>query len=234
MTTPVEHVEFPNILTPAAQQTTTVNQRIYSGGNVIVSDYQSGEKIIFGDVYTTSFYDGAGNFFVGSSTGALVIQNAPDKVIDLQDVAGNDFLKAYSATAAGVIDGRGLTGFEVINGSSGSDAIFAGDGGSQLWGGLDVASDTLIGGDGTDIFIGGGTQGADVILNAASTDIVHLNDATLNDIIATEENNGAIAVAFNTGNVIGVQSTELFSATFMLADGSAYRYNHAAKTWQSA
>ena len=232
MTTPVEHVEFPNISTPSTQSTT--NQRIYSGGNQIISDYQSGEKIIFNEIYTGSFYDGTGNFFVGSSTGALVIQNSADKVIDLSDAAGNSFVKAYSATTAGIIDGRGLTGFEIINGSSGSDAIFAGDGGSQLWGGLDVSADVLIGGNGTDIVVGGRTQGADVILNASSDDIVYLDDATLSDIIATEENNGAIAVAFNTGNVVGVQSSELLSATFMLADGSAYRYNHATRNWQSA
>ena len=237
LTTPVEHVEFPNVLTPSTQPTTTqptANQRIYSGGNQIISDYTSGEKIVFSEVYTGSFYDGAGNYCVGSSTGALVIQNAMDKVIDLSDVAGNDFVKAYAATTAGVIDGRGLAGFEIINGSAGADAIFAGDGGSQLWGGADYVQDIMVGGGGTDIFISGRTQGADIVLNASSTDIVHLNDATLSDIIATEENNGAIAIAFNTGNVIGVQSSELLSSTFMLADGSQYRYNHSTKNWQNA
>ena len=225
LTTPVEHVEFPNILKPSAQQTTattqpTANQRIYNGGNQVISDYQSGEKIIFAEVYTGSFYDAERNYCVGSSTGALVIQNASDKVIDLSDSAGNSVIKAYAASSAGVIDGRGLAGFEIINGSAGADAIFAGDGGSQLWGGADFASDTLIGGGGTDIFIGGRTQGADIVLNASSTDIVHLNDATLSDIIATEENNGVIAVAFNTGNVIAV-------------DGSIYRFNHVTKNWQT-
>ena len=237
LTTPVEHVEFPNVLTPSTQLTTTTqptaNQHVYSGGNQVVSDYQSGEKIVFGEVYTGSFYDGAGNYCVGSSTGALVIQNAMDKVIDLSDVAGNDFVKAYAATTAGVIDGRGLAGFEIINGSAGADAIFAGDGGSQLWGGADYVQDIMVGGGGTDIFISGRTQGADIVLNASSTDIVHLNDATLSDIIATEENNGVIAVAFNTGNVIAVQSSEALSATFMLTDGSMYRFNHVTKNWQT-
>ena len=228
--------EFMNGLMPSTQQTTTqptANQRIYAGGNQIVSDYQSGEKIVFSEVYMGSFYDGAGNYCVGSSTGALVIQNAMDKVIDLSDVAGNDFVKAYAATTAGVIDGRGLAGFEIINGSAGADAIFAGDGGSQLWGGADYVQDIMVGGGGTDIFISGRTQGADIVLNASSTDIVHLNDATLSDIIATEENNGVIAVAFNTGNVIAVQSSEALSATFMLTDGSMYRFNHVTKNWQT-
>ena len=219
--------EVMNALTPATQQTAEIqpaaNQRVYAGGNQIISDYTSGEKIIFNAAYTGSFYDDAGNYCVGSSTGALVIQNAVDKVIDLSDGAGNSVIKAYAATTAGVIDGRGLIGFELINGSAGTDAIFAGDGGSQMWGGYDVAADVLVGGGGTDIF-----------LNASSADIVHLNDATLSDIIATEENNGSIAIAFNTGNVVGVQSSELLSATVMLADGAAYRFNHANKSWQTA
>ena len=133
-----------------------------------------------------------------------------------------------------MIDGRGIAGFELINGSAGSDTIFAGDGGSQLWGGADVAADALFGGGGADIFVGGRTQGADVFLNASSTDVVHLNDATLGDIVATAEDNGVVAVAFNTGNVIAAQSAELLSSAFVLSDGSAYRYNHANKSWQSA
>ena len=95
-------------------------------------------------------------------------------------------------------------------------------------------ADTLVGGNGSDIFIGGKTQGADIFLNASSTDIVHLNDATLSDIIATEENNGAIAIAFNNGNAVAVQSSEPLSAAVMFADGSAYRFNHTNKSWQSA
>ena len=123
---------------------------------------------------------------------------------------------------------------EIINGSAGTDIIYAGDGSSQLWGGNGDDGDILVGGNGSDIFIGGKTQGADIFLNASSTDIVHLNDATLSDIIATEENNGNIAIAFNNGNAVGIQSTEPLSAAVMLADGSAYRYNHTNKSWQSA
>ncbi len=214
--------------------TTSTRQHVYTGGNQVISDYAAGEKIVFGATYTGAFYDGNGDFFAGSTTGALVVQNAMNKVVDLTDAAGNAFVKAYAATTAGIIDGRGLGGFEVINGSAGADAIYAGDGGSQLWGGADVASDAMMGGGGTDIFIGGKNQGADYFLNASSADIVHLNDSTLSDIVATAEENGTIGIAFNTGNVIAVQSSEALSATVMLADGSAYKYNHANKSWQSA
>ena len=232
--TSTSEVNIPNLDFSSMTTVQVINRRVYSGGNQIISDYQSGEKIIFAEVYTGSFYDAEGNYCVGSSTGALVIQNSVDKVVDFIDVNGNDLLKAYAASTAGVIDGRGLGGFEVINGANGADAIFAGDGGSQLWGGYDVAADTLVGGGGTDIFIGGKNQGADVFLNASSADIVHLNDASLSDIVSTAENNGAIAIAFSTGNVVGVQSSEALSAKFILADGAAYQFNHANKSWQNA
>ena len=158
-----------------------------------------------------------------------------DKVIDMVDSEGNAFAKAYAATNPGLIDGRGIAGYEIIAGSdAGADLIFAGDGGSQLWGGAGIASDTLIGGGGTDIFVGGKYQGADVFGNASAYDVVYLNDTTLSDIVATAEQNGVITVAFNTGNVIAVYSSQTLSSAFVLADGSAWRFNHATKSWQSA
>ena len=52
--------------------------------------------------------------------------------------------------------------------------------------------------------------------------------------LAAAESNGVIALAFNTGNVIAVQSSEALSSAFVLADGSAYRFNHATQSWQGA
>ena len=205
--------------------TTGGSVRIYAGGDQVISDYVSGDQIIFG----------GGNFALTSPTGTLFIQNANDKIIDFTDGAGNPYAKAYAATNPGVIDGRGLAGYEVITGSDfGSDWLYAGDGGSQLWGGSGFGQDILTGGGGADIFIGGKNQGADVIFNAGSADMVNLNDATLSDIVAASEANGVIALAFNNGNAVAIQSSEVLSAAFVLADGSAYRYNHAAKVWQNA
>ena len=165
----------------------------------------------------------------------MVIENAPDKVIDLTDAAGNSVMKAYTSSTPGPIDGRGLGGYQIINGSAaGSNIIFAGDGGSQLWGGDGFSSDVLFGGAGTDVFIGGATQGADFFANTSAADIVNFNDAGLSDIVATAEVNGVLMIGFTTGNIVSVQSTEPLSAAFQLADGSAYRFNHVTKQWQPA
>ena len=206
---------------------------VYAGGDQVISNY-AGEQIMLGTAPTGAFF-GGGNFALTSATGTLFIANANDKLISFTDGAGNPYAKAYAATAAGVIDGRGLAGYEVITGSDwGGDVIYAGDGSSQLWGGNGFDTDILTGGGGTDIFIGGRTQGSDIFLNASSADMVNLNDATLSDIVAASEANGVIALAFNTGSTVAVQSSELLSSAFVLADGSAYRYNHVTQSWQGA
>ena len=228
---PNSTVDLMSNWTTSTQPTTA--QRVYTGGNQVVSDYQAGEKIVLGTLPTSgTFVDG--NFVLTSASGSLVVENAANKVVEFTDGNGNDFIKAYAATNPGTIDGRGLAGFEIINGSEGNDFIYAGDGGSQLWGGSSAASDWLEGGAGTDIFVGGRYQGADIFNNAEAKDEVHLNDATLSDIIATAEQNGLVAISFNNGNSVAIQSTEALSAAVVLADGSAWRYNHAARTWQNA
>lgn len=233
----VEDISYTAPTTPAATATTSTpivsSSYVYAGGDQVISNY-AGEQIMLGTAPTGAFF-GGGNFALTSATGTLFIQNANDKLISFTDGAGNPYAKAYAATAAGVIDGRGLAGYEVITGSDwGGDVIYAGDGSSQLWGGNGSGADVLTGGGGADIFVGGKTQGSDVFFNASSADVVNLNDATLSDIVAAAESNGVIALAFNTGNVIAVQSSEALSSAFVLADGSAYRFNHATKSWQGA
>ena len=184
--------------------------------------------------FTGATFDGNGNFVVQSTTGVMVIENVTDQVIDLTDAAGNN-VKAYTTSTAGIVDGRGLTGYQIINGSAaGPNIIMAGDGGSQLWGGFGYSADLLVGGAGVDIFTGGRFQGADVFANTSSADIVNLNDANLSDIVATAEINGVVMIGFNTGNIVSIQSTEAISAAVALADGTAWRFNHVTKSWQPA
>ncbi|MBR0287362.1 MAG: hypothetical protein IJQ82_00115, partial [Selenomonadaceae bacterium] len=178
-------------------------------------------------------YDGADNLLIGSSTGALAIENAVDKIFDVSDASGKAIVKAYLSGEAGIVDGRGLEGYEIIHGSLGEDLIYAGDYGSQLWGNADNAVDSLVGGAGSDFFVGGMNQGADLFFNVSSADAINLNDATLENIVATYENEDKIAIAFDNGNIIGVQSSEALSGAFVLADGSIYRYNHINRTWQN-
>ena len=211
---------------------TAESENNYNGGDKIISDY-SGQAINFNDTFVVSAFNN-GNFLVQSSTGTLTIENVADKIIDLRDANGNVFVKAYTPSQAGLIDGRGISGFEIIEGSSaGTDVIFAGDGGSSLWGGAGTDADALVGGAGTDIFVGGRGHGNDNIFNASSGDIVDLIDASLRDIVATLGTDNGIAIGFNTGYVLNIQSTDTLSAGISLADGSSWRFNHSTKTWQN-
>ncbi|MBR4384347.1 MAG: hypothetical protein IKP64_12415, partial [Selenomonadaceae bacterium] len=205
---------------------------IYTGGNKTISNY-AGQAVTLG-AFTGANFSGS-NFVVNSSSGTLTIQNVTNKVVDLRDGRGNAFIKAYTPSAAGVIDWRGVSGYEIIYGSAaGTDVIFAGDGGSQLWGGSGYTADALVGGAGSDIFIGGRLQGSDNIFNASAADVVNLTDATLSDLVATAEINGNVLLGFNTGNIISIQSTNLLSARINFADGSSWRFNHITKSWQGA
>ncbi|MBR1645406.1 MAG: hypothetical protein IJ685_01390 [Selenomonadaceae bacterium] len=204
-----------------------------TGTNQVISSYVGQPLTVNGNFMGASF--SGNNFVVNSSAGTLTIQNVTDKIVDLRNSSGGEFIKAYQASTAGVIDGRGIASYEIIYGSSaGMDVILAGDGGSQLWGGSGNSADAIAGGNGTDIFIGGRYQGSDVFYNASSADVVSLTDASLSDIVAAVEVNGNIAIGFNTGNIVTIQSTDTLSAAINLADGSSWRFNHSTKSWQAS
>ena len=199
---------------------------IYRGNDQVISNYQSGENILFAETYTGATFDDKGNFFAYSSTGTLVIENATNKFISINDSNAYAYLKFYAATTPGVIDGRGLEGFEILNGSDGPDKIYAGDGNSQLWGGNGFVSDTLIGGGGKDIFIGSKNQGEDFFLNVSASDEIQLSDVTLNDIMKIEKNDDEITFFFKTGGSVMIQSSEAESATIVFAD-TTWHFKHS-------
>ena len=212
---------------------TTSSSQTYTGGNKTVSNY-NGEPIIFNAPYTGVDFSGS-TFQFHSSSGTLTIQNVTDKLIDFRNSAGNVLAKAYAAGSAGTIDGRRYSVYQFIVGVSGaSNTIYAGNAGSYLWGNSGNVTDVLIGGAGDDTFFVGKRDGNDAIQNASSADNVNLYDVSLSDIMFTAEDNGTLGIAFNTGNVITIQSTDNLSAKINLADGNSYRFNHATKSWQSA
>lgn len=206
----------------------------YNGGYQTISDFTSGKKILLNTGLNGADYYNE-TFFFYSNTGALVVENARNKIVDFRNNLGESVAVAYAAYGTGEIDGRGLTALEYIVGSDfGSNTIRAGDGGSILWGYFGNHADTLIGGGGEDRFFLGKYEGNDRIENASSVDSVNLYDATLSDLVAGNIDGNTISLTFNTGNTFTVQSTDSVSARFNLADGSAYRYNHSTKSWQGA
>lgn len=220
-------------LLSVSMDTGSAKTYFYMGGYQTISNY-AGEPIFLGEFPTGLNFSG-NTFDFYSATGALTITNARDKVIDLRDGNGNDFAKACASTTPCTMDGRTLNGFSCLVGSdAGSNTILAGNTGSYLWGNTGNAFDLLIGGASYDTFFVGKYDGNDAIQNASSADSVNLYDVTLDDIALTTEDSGTVGIAFKSGNVITIQSTDDLSAKINLADGSAYRYNHESKFWQTA
>ena len=208
------------------------NPNVYTGGNQTISDYASGNKIYFGADFAGATFDGVGNLLLGSSFGTLTVANIWNKIVDVSNMAGQTFLAAYESYLPGVIDGRGFSSRELIAGSSyGTDVIFAGDGGSSLWGGADTAADVLVGGGGEDIFVSGKSEGSDSVIDASAFDTVYLRDVTVSDIALTASDGNSVGIMFNTGNVLTVTGTSAASANFTLKDGSTYWYACNSKQW---
>lgn len=163
---------------------------IYLGGVGVISDYEgvifteegeNGAKIRYAPDCMGFNYDGE-NLAVNCSSGTLIVQNCKDKIISIADIEGNTNAYVYSPTAGGVTYGNLLPGLEVVVGSAlGSDYIFAGDGGSTLWGGFGAYDDTMAGGLGRDefVYIDGG--GNDVIVNYGNTDVIRVG-GTVNGV----------------------------------------------------
>ena len=121
-----------------------------------------------------------------------------------------------------------------LGGNSNSNAIYAGQGGNVLWGGQDTATDYLFGGAGTDVFQVGKSDGSDAVFGSDYGDVVHLYDVSLSDIVSANIDVNTIALGLSSGNFVSVVNGDAISPTFVLADGSAYRFNRATNSWQGA
>ncbi len=193
----------------------------------------TGAKIRYATNNTGFTFDGY-TLAMTSSTGALIVQNCKDKIIAIADTAGNTTAYVYSPTEAQVIYGNTLTKTEVIAGSDkGADIIFAGNGGSTLWGGYGSDNDTLIGGAGHDEFVYVDGTGADVVTNYGGEDFIKINGNVTGVNVFGEfsltTSNGALTVANSqdrlitvtdmTGKVLG---HAYYSSTADTIDGSSY------------
>lgn len=205
----------------------------YDGGNRLITDFIFGDKIkLASDVLGIEVSDD--DFVLKSSGGAMTINGARNKLIDFSDTNGNTGVYAYVAGDAGVVDGRAFVNFEIIIGADNkSNNLLAGYGGSSLWGGAGFSADILTGGLGIDNFIVGKNEGNDHIAGATQSDTVNLHDVSLSDIVATASEGNLIGVAFNTGYVLTVDSTEEISPAFQLSDGVRYVFNRTTNTWQN-
>ena len=160
-------------------------------------------------------------YFLGGNTSdtITIYDSAGDTTILLTDV---HFVNIN------VLDAQNSTAKNILAGNNFDNQILAGSGDSSLWGGNSNSNDTLIGGDGADIFWFGVGEGEDVISNTDENDTVKLYNVGLNDIAAATDYQTGLQIKLSSGTV-KVDGVE--TPTFMLADGSSYRYDRESATW---
>lgn len=199
----------------------------YSGGNMVISNYQQGEQINLASDFTGIGLD-ENNFYINSSSGTLTIQNVRDKIVSYGDAQGNLLVYSYMASGGGNIDFSSYSQYEVIIGANNADNnIIAGSGGSSLWGG-NGGSDTLTGGDGYDEFFYALGSGDDVIQNASDNDLINLLGVSLDQLTYANIGEAAVTIGFVDGGNLSISGS--VKAGFSLG-GHTYACDFSTKTW---
>ena len=219
----------------------------YSGGDKTVSSYSENQKIVLATDFQGIEADG-GNFIVKSSSGQLTLQDVKGKFVTYCDRSsveaaysylGDSVVSSYSSYSS--VDNsynsinasvRSTYGI-LLGGDSVNDMIYAGSGGSSLYGGKG-GNDTLTGGDGYDEFVYKQGGGNDVILNASSTDFINLSDISLSQISSADVNLSGVTLGFQDGGSLNVQGNTS-GITYQLSDGNGgttnFAVNQLTSTW---
>ena len=205
------------------------NTWTYNGGNKVINNYQQGEVVDLASDYQGIDFNGS-SFYVKSSSGQLEIQNSQDKFISYS--AGSTQVAAYSymASGSGTVDGRGKSQAEImIGGNNANNQMYAGSGGSSLWGGSG-GNDSLVGGDGYDEFFYIAGDGNDTISGAGDNDVVNLAGISLSQISYASVSYSAIDIGFTDGGSLKLNST---SATGFRLEGVTYTANRSTGAWSA-
>ncbi len=200
----------------------------YNGGDKIIDNYQQGEV-----VKLASDYQGIdlkeNSFFVKSSSGQLEIQNSRDKFIGYS--AENEVVAySYVASGGGNVDGRDKNVAEIfIGGDNANNQIYAGSGGSSLWGG-NGGTDTLIGGEGYDEFFYAVGSGNDIMQSVGDNDLVNLASVNLSQISGVDVKVGQVNINFVDGGSLQVQGGS--GVAYRIAEGT-FAVNQSTKQWSA-
>ena len=193
----------------------------HAGGEKILNNAANGSQVnLASNIGFTATTANGNDMTVSLTTGNLIVRDARGKILNFATESGRVVSRAYMSAEAGTVDGRGLSGYEFLCGADNADnEIHAGNGGCQLWGGVN-GNDELFGGSGADNFVAGVGCGNDTIYNASANDIINLSATTLDQITGANVDSSGVALTFSDGSSLMVAGN--VGATFAVADGSAY------------
>lgn len=195
------------------------------GGNDVIVNYGNEDLIkVGGEVNGVNLF---GNFALNFSDGSLTLADYQDRIITVADGAGNVLGQACYASSAGIVDGSGLVGTDIlVGGAFGSNLIIAGSGGSSLWANFGGVN-TLIGGAGADEFFYTPGSGLVFVENADAFDTVNLFGVTSDQIAGVAVTATDTTIALVDGGALNVHGSGL---TYKI-DGANYVANQQTGTF---
>ena len=192
------------------------------GGIDIILDAENEDTILLYNVNP-----GEVSFQYDSANDAMALGFNDGSALTVLSLTNNYTTFSYAMPDFLFADGSRLW-YNKYNGTWNSISYDAAEDFTTDWGNANTFYGTA---DADNIFIGK-AGGNDLIFNAAQNDTIHFCDVSLSDIVSTSVSENSIAVAFNTGEVAMVGTTENISPTFKLASGESYVYNRESGAWQ--
>ena len=206
----------------------------FNGNNTVINNISEENKINYNTTFFNAYStkDGKDFVIVNDENNLLVIRDAADKTINF--VAGDKNYYGFMTSTSGNV---GSTDTEIFAGVLGAhykdNEVFAGKGGSYLWGGFG-GNDNLHGGNGADIFYYTYGDGNDNFVNAESQDSVIVS-AKLEQIASAQITDSGVNVSFVNGNSLNISGqVESFTLYSEGSTSQKFRADYQTKTWQQA
>ena len=205
------------------------NSYVYNSGNVTISNYESWENVVFNGTYQNLAMDG-NDFVVNAAEGSVRISDARGKLMEFVDNNNNALLHVCMQKDDDTFDGTTYHESLLVIGANNEDnTIFAGDGGSTLWGGAGKNSDDILfGGDGTDIFVYNYGEGNDAIF-ADEEDIVNLGNVNFAQIRGLDMKDNRTLFVFDDFSSLNVMGR----AGAFIIEGKTYAADYDNKQFKA-
>ncbi len=212
----------------------------YNTPNAVITNYKPSETVNYphyiADAWTTG--NTLNDLVIkekvdNADENLLILRDVRDKLVTLNTPTGNAY--AYLTSNSKEINGNNFEGgqrFEILYGANyQNDIVRAGNGGSQLWGGLQ-GNDDLFGGSGIDTFNYYTDDGHDSFQNAESQDIIFLRNMTLDNISGAMFTDYGSYFRFTDGGSLVINGQP---STFLVEDEKSqittYRADYQNKQW---
>ena len=229
-------------ITPMIGDSTQQQTFSYSTRDGVISGYKEG------DVINYNLTDGAALRYAGlGGVNDLILTEftanfEDEKTLVIRDVRGkfitlnrnNATAYAYMAKSSTELDGNNFSNgnnYEILFGTNyENDILRAGNGGSQLWGGLS-GNDELFGGAGEDNFMYDFGGGNDNIYNAESQDQVTIFNLSLDQISSAQINDNGVNLQFTDGGSLNISGQ---AGNFVVEKNNNYYFytaDYQNKTW---